>query len=93
MQNSFHGRTGKWFAYQHYDIMPDIITLAKGTAGGLPMGVMIANEKVSGYFKLSMHASTFGGSLLVWKVALGVGVIDTIVKKLLKNARGDGRLH
>lgn len=83
------GRTGKWFAYQHYDIIPDIITLAKGIAGGLPMGVMIANEKVSGYFKPGMHASTFGGSPLVCKAALGV--IDTIMKKrLLKNAREMG---
>ena len=83
------GRTGQWFAYQHYDIEPDIITLAKGIAGGLPMAVMIARDEVADFFKPGMHASTFGGSPLVSKAALGV--IDTIMKKkLLKNAREMG---
>lgn len=79
------GRTGKWFAYQHYEIEPDIVTLAKGIAGGLPMGAIIAREEIADYFKPGMHASTFGGSPLVCKAALGV--IDTIMKeKLLQNA-------
>ena len=83
------GRTGQWFAYQHYDIEPDIITLAKGIAGGLPMAVMIARNEVADFFKPGMHASTSGGSPLVSKAALGV--IDTIMKKkLLKNAREMG---
>ncbi len=78
------GRTGKWFCYQNYDIKPDIITLAKGIAGGLPMGAMLANDNVASFFKPGMHASTFGGSHFVCKASLGV--IDTIMKqKLLKN--------
>ncbi|MDP8234017.1 MAG: aspartate aminotransferase family protein [Candidatus Saelkia tenebricola] len=83
------GRTGEWFSYQHYGITPDIITIAKGIAGGLPMGVMIAKDKIADCFKPGMHASTFGGSPLVSKAALGV--IDTIMKKkLLKNTREMG---
>jgi predicted acetylornithine/succinylornithine family transaminase len=85
------GRTGKWFAYQHYDgFVPDIITIAKGIAGGLPMGAMIARNEVADYFKPGMHASTFGGGPLVSKAALGV--IDTIMKKkLLKNTTEMGK--
>jgi len=83
------GRTGEWFSYQHFGIVPDIITVAKGIAGGLPMGVMIAKDAVADCFKPGMHASTFGGSPLVCKAALGV--IDTIMKeKLLKNVREMG---
>ena len=75
--------------YLYPGITPDIITVAKGIAGGLPMGVMIAKDAVADYFKPGMHASTFGGSPLVCKAALGV--IDTIMKeKLLKNVRDAG---
>ncbi len=84
------GRTGKWFAFQHFDgFVPDIITIAKGIAGGLPMGIMVARNEVAECFKPGMHASTFGGSPLVCKAALGV--IDTIMKKkLLKNTQDMG---
>lgn len=83
------GRTGKWFAFQHYDVMPDIITVAKAIAGGLPMGVMIACNEIAKHFSPGMHASTFGGGPLVAKAALAV--IDAIMKeKLLKNAREMG---
>ncbi|HEO64083.1 MAG TPA: aspartate aminotransferase family protein [Candidatus Omnitrophica bacterium] len=75
------GRTGKWFSYHHYGIEPDIITLAKGIAGGLPMGAVLAKDKVADLIKPGMHASTFGGSPLVSKAALAV--IDTIMKKNL----------
>jgi len=85
------GRTGKWFAFQHFSgFEPDIITVAKGIAGGLPMGAMIARDEIADCFKPGMHASTFGGGPLVCKAALGV--IDTIMKKnLLKNTREKGK--
>ncbi|MFC1704538.1 aspartate aminotransferase family protein, partial [Candidatus Omnitrophota bacterium] len=80
------GRTGKMFCYQHYDITPDIMTLAKSIAGGLPMGVMVVQERITETFKPGMHASTFGGSPLACKAALAM--FTAIQKeKLLKNAQ------
>ncbi|NOZ83906.1 MAG: aspartate aminotransferase family protein [Epsilonproteobacteria bacterium] len=63
------GRTGKLFAYQHYNIEPDIITIAKAAGGGLPIGVMLAKEKYAESFTPGTHASTFGGSPFVCSVA------------------------
>lgn len=59
------GRTGQLFAYQNYDVAPDIMTLAKALANGLPMGAMLARETVAGAFGPGAHASTFGGTPLV----------------------------
>ncbi len=70
------GRTGEWFAYQHYGIMPDVTTVAKPIAGGIPMGAMLCSEKVSVAFTPGMHGSTFGGGPLACAVA--IAVIDTI---------------
>ncbi len=66
------GRTGKLFSFQHFGLEPDIFTLAKGVAGGLPMGIMIAKGKVAEAFEPGNHASTFGGTPLVSAVALEV---------------------
>ena len=66
------GRTGKMFGFQHYDIVPDIITLAKSLGGGLPIGCMVAKKEIADVLQPGMHASTFGGSPLVCKAALGV---------------------
>ena len=63
-------RTGKLFAYQHYDIKPDIITIAKALGGGLPIGVMLAKASVAESFEPGNHASTFGGGEFVTGVAL-----------------------
>jgi len=60
------GRTGKWFAYQHWNIKPDIITLAKALAGGLAMGAMVAKPSVGEKLKPGTHAATFGGNPLVF---------------------------
>ena len=80
------GRTGKMFAYQHYDIEPDVITMAKGLGGGLPIGAMLAAGKHAHLLQPGMHGTTFGGSPLVTKAALGV--MEAISKdKMLKNAR------
>lgn len=59
------GRTGKLFAYEHYGVEPDIMTLAKALANGLPMGAMLTREKIAEAFGPGAHASTFGGTPLV----------------------------
>ncbi|MBR1374916.1 MAG: aspartate aminotransferase family protein [Cardiobacteriaceae bacterium] len=58
-------RSGKWFGFQHYDISPDAITMAKALGNGLPVGALLVNEKTENYFQLGMHGSTFGGGNLV----------------------------
>lgn len=70
------GRTGKWTAYQHYDVMPDITTLAKPLAGGIPMGAMLCTEEAARAITPGMHGTTFGGNPLACAVA--IAVIDTI---------------
>ncbi len=64
------GRTGRLFAYEHYGVEPDILTLAKAIANGLPMGAMIAKGFLADAFGPGSHASTFGGTPLICKVAL-----------------------
>lgn len=66
------GRTGALFAYEHYNIEPDIMTLAKALANGLPMGAMLATDEVASAFTAGSHASTFGGTPLVSAAALAV---------------------
>jgi len=66
------GRTGKLFAYQHSDIKPDIMTLAKGLGNGLPIGAMLAVDEVAQAFTPGSHASTFGGTPLVCSAAIEV---------------------
>jgi acetylornithine aminotransferase/acetylornithine/N-succinyldiaminopimelate aminotransferase len=70
------GRTGKWFAYQHYGIQPDVTTLAKPIANGIPMGVMLCSESAASAFTPGMHGTTFGGGPLACAVA--IAVIDTM---------------
>jgi acetylornithine/N-succinyldiaminopimelate aminotransferase len=66
------GRTGKLFAYEHFGIQPDVMTLAKALANGLPIGAMLAKEQVATAFGPGSHASTFGGTPLVTTAALEV---------------------
>jgi len=66
------GRTGKLFAYEHFDVEPDIMTLAKALANGLPIGAMLAREQVADAFGPGAHATTFGGTPLVTAAALKV---------------------
>ncbi len=70
------GRTGKLFAYEHYDIKPDLITAAKGLGGGLPIGVCICGEKAEGVMTPSTHGSTFGANPVV--CAGANYVLDTV---------------
>lgn len=64
------GRTGKMFAYQHYGVVPDIVTVAKPLAAGLPLGAILTTDAVSKAFHPGMHGSTFGGGPLACAVAL-----------------------
>ncbi|MGA7342772.1 MAG: aspartate aminotransferase family protein [Terracidiphilus sp.] len=66
------GRTGKWCAYQHYGIQPDITTLAKPLAGGLPLGAVLCSEEVARAMHAGMHGTTFGGGPLACAVAIAV---------------------
>ena len=78
------GRTGAWFAWQGYDVKPDLFTLAKAVADGIPMGVLVSNEKLADVFTVSSHASTFGGNPVAAAAALAV--IDVIEEeKILEN--------
>jgi acetylornithine aminotransferase/acetylornithine/N-succinyldiaminopimelate aminotransferase len=79
------GRTGKWCAYQHYGIQPDITTLAKPIAGGIPLGAVVCTEEASRAIHAGMHGTTFGGGPLACAVA--IAVIDYMEKaNLLANA-------
>lgn len=89
------GRTGKLFAYQHFDIQPDIISLAKGLGGGVPIGAIIAKDEIAKSFVPGTHASTFGGNYLstvaakvVLEEVLSEGFLDRVQKvgEYLKNA-------
>ena len=66
------GRTGTFYAFEREAMVPDIVTLAKGLAGGVPMGAMLANDEVAGAFEPGSHASTFGGNPLASAAALYV---------------------
>lgn len=82
------GRTGKMFAYEHFDLKPDIVTVAKGLANGLPIGVVIAGEKAANVLEPSDHGSTFGGGPVVCAAAnavmdvlAGDGLVKAAAKK------------
>lgn len=81
------GRTGRWFAHQHYNVEPDIMTLAKPLGAGLPIGTTLAKQEVANIFSPGDHASTFGGGSLVCSVALKFLEImekEELVKKVEK---------
>lgn len=84
------GRTGQWFGYQHYEIVPDIITLAKSLGGGVAIGAMMARPDIAKSLVPGTHASTFGGNSLA--CAAGIAVIEAIEEdNLLENTRKMGR--
>ena len=85
------GRTGKWFGYEESGIKPDVITLAKGLGGGLPMGAMLVTGEAKELFEPGQHGSTFGGNPIVARAALAT--IEFIEKEsLLVNATNMGQL-
>jgi acetylornithine aminotransferase len=83
------GRTGRLFAYQHFGVEPDIMTLAKALANGLPIGAMLAKEQVAAAFGPGSHASTFGGTPIVTAAALEVCKI-LIEDKIIENGNETG---
>ena len=84
------GRSGKFFAYEKYGVKPDIVTLAKGLAGGVPIGAFIATEKVATAFHAGDHGTTFGGNPLA--CAAANVVLDTVpTESFLKNVQEVGR--
>ena len=83
------GRTGDWFGYEYSGITPDVITLAKGLGGGLPLGAMIALGKAADLFQPGDHGSTFGGNPLT--TAAGLAAIEFIEsKKILAKVERQG---
>jgi len=83
------GRTGRKFAYQRFAVKPDIVTVAKPLAGGLPLGAFIANEAFAAAFTPGLHGTTFGGGPFVCAVALEF--LETLEdEKLLENVRERG---
>lgn len=76
-----NGRTGKLYSYMNYDLQPDVVSTAKGLAGGLPLGATLLNEKLENVFKPGDHGSTFGGNPVCCNAALSI--INRIDNNLL----------
>lgn len=91
------GRTGKWFAHEHYGIEPDIFTSAKGIASGLPAGAMLAKEYLRDVFSPGTHATTFGGNPVVASAI--IATIETMQEENIPQAAAEAgeylskRLH
>lgn len=75
------GRLGTWFGHQHYEVQPDIMTLAKGVAGGVACGAFVCREEIAPSLRPGMHASTFGGNPLA--MAAGVATVQAIAEEQL----------
>jgi acetylornithine/succinyldiaminopimelate/putrescine aminotransferase len=82
------GRTGSFFAFEQFDVRPDLATLAKGLANGLPIGVLLVSDEVAGAFSPGDHGSTFGGNPV--SCAAACAVLDTIDDALLADVRVHG---
>ncbi|MBE0645158.1 MAG: acetylornithine transaminase [Bacteroidetes bacterium] len=86
------GRTGKFLAAEHYDLSPDIVTLAKSLGGGLPLGAVLVRDALADVFGPGGHGSTFGGNPVA--CAAGIAVIDALETGVMENARLSGaQLH
>ncbi|MEZ6121953.1 MAG: aspartate aminotransferase family protein [Planctomycetaceae bacterium] len=85
------GRTGEWFGYQQTGVQPDVMTLAKGLAGGVACGAMIARDEFAGDLRPGMHASTFGGNSLA--MAAGIATGETIEREGLLQAVQENAAH
>jgi acetylornithine aminotransferase len=85
------GRTGKFFAFQNFQVEPDIVLLAKAIGGGLPLGAILGNSRVAGVFTSGTHGTTFGGNPVA--CAAGCAVLDEIIEKnLMSKASATGAL-
>jgi acetylornithine/N-succinyldiaminopimelate aminotransferase len=84
------GRTGKFLAFEHAKIKPDIVPIAKGIGGGFPIGAVLVNKKVASGMKPGTHGSTFGGNPLAMSV--GNAVMDVVFQKgFLNNVKKNGK--
>lgn len=83
------GRTGRWFAFQDSDVLPDLLCLAKPIAGGLPLGALLGREETAQYLTRGTHGSTFGGGPLACRVALEF-LATVEEERLLDRVRGTG---
>lgn len=83
-----NGRTGKYFSYEHFNISPDIVTTAKGMAGGLPMGAVLFGEKVKDVVTPGSHGSTFGGNPIA--CAGAVSIVERIDDAFLESVTEKG---
>ncbi len=85
------GRTGEWFAYQHYDVTPDVMTLAKALCGGIAGGAMLTTPEIAPSLRPGMHAATFGGNPIAARA--GIAAIEMIEQDgLLDSAKQLGAL-
>jgi len=85
------GRTGEWFAYQHFGVTPDVMTLAKAVCGGIAGGALIAKREIAPALRPGMHAATFGGNPIAARA--GIATFETIEEEnLLDNAKQLGEL-
>ncbi len=85
------GRTGKFFAFEHYHIIPDIVIIAKSLGGGLPLGAILGNDRVENIFNPGTHGSTFGGNPVA--CAAGTVVMDELLNKgVMANANSMGSI-
>ena len=83
------GRTGKWFGFEHFDVRPDVVALAKSLAAGYPLGALLGNEKVAGVLSPGDHGTTFGGGPLACRLALeAISIIED--EGLVSNAKEMG---
>lgn len=84
------GRTGKFFAYENFGVIPDVICLAKGLGGGFPIGAILANDKADIAFTKGDHGSTFGGNPLACAVSLSV-IEEIINNNIIENVNTIGK--
>jgi len=84
------GRTGKLHSFEHFDLEPDLVVIAKGIGGGLPLGAVLGNEVVADVFSYGTHGSTFGGNPVA--CACGLVVFDELESGLMENASKQGEL-
>ncbi len=85
------GRTGEWFAYQHFDVTPDVMTLAKALCGGIAGGAMLTTAEIAPSLRPGMHAATFGGNPIAARA--GIAALEMIEQEnLLENATQIGQI-
>lgn len=82
------GRTGKFFCFEHFMIQPDVVMIAKGIGGGLPLGAILAQEHLAHVWERGMHGTTFGGNPL--SCAVGIVVMEELERGVMRNVRETG---